>query len=115
MLTHYLDLFFKRFDSPDIHPFRFVSKLNRDCSIVIDCYDCPGIFCFAKYTIIPYKYFLTNFVVVINPAMFSQAVSQSVSRCLCSPIFFQSAMNGKPKSMSRPNIAAPGEAFNTVC
>jgi len=31
-----------------------------------------------------------------------------------SPICFQSAMNGMSKSMSRPNIAAPGEAFNTV-
>ncbi len=63
MLTCYLDQFFKRFNSPDIHPFRFVSALNRDCSIRIDCCDCPGVFeipgfCFVEYTIIPYKYSL---------------------------------------------------------
>ncbi len=28
--------------------------------------------------------------------------------------FFQSAMNGMSNSISRPNIAASGEAFNTV-
>ncbi len=39
---------------------------------------------------------------------------RSVSCCLCSPIFFQSAMNIMSKSMSHPNIAAPGEAFSTV-
>ena len=33
MFTSYLDLFFKWFYSLDIHPFRFVSALNRDCSI----------------------------------------------------------------------------------
>ncbi len=39
----------------------------------MDCRDCPGVFeipgfCFAEYTIILYKYFLTNFVIIINPA-----------------------------------------------
>jgi hypothetical protein len=39
---------------------------------------------------------------------------RSVSFCLCSPIFSQSAMNKMSNSMSHPNIAATGEAFNTV-
>jgi hypothetical protein len=46
--------------------------------------------------------------------LFSWAVLRSVSLYLCSPIFFQSAMNGMSKSISHPNIAAPGEAFNTI-
>jgi hypothetical protein len=37
-----------------------------------------------------------------------------VINCLCSPVLFQSAMNGMSKSMSHPNIAAPGEALSTV-
>ena len=32
-----------------------------------------------------------------------------------SPIYFQAALNGMSKSMSRSNIAAPGEDFNTLC
>ncbi len=36
MFTHYLDLFFKRFYSLDVHPFRFVFALNPDCSIRMD-------------------------------------------------------------------------------
>ncbi len=72
-LTCYSDLFFKLFESPDIHPFRFFYTLNHDCSIRMDWRDCLGVFeipglCFAEYTITPYKYFLTNFVIIINPA-----------------------------------------------
>ena len=46
--------------------------------------------------------------------LFLLLLLQSVMRCLFSPICFQSAMNGTSKSMSRPKIAAPDEAFNTV-
>jgi hypothetical protein len=54
MFTHHLGLFFKQFYALDIHPFRFVSTLNRDCSIGMDWQDCPGVFqipefCFAEY------------------------------------------------------------------
>ena len=65
MFTHYLDLFFKWFYSTDIHPFRFVSAFNRDCSICMDLNNCPGVFqipgfCFVEYTVVLYKYFLTK-------------------------------------------------------
>ncbi len=84
----------------------------------MDCRNCPWVFlpyglCFAEYTFVPYKYFLANYVIIINPAfVFMGGVK--VSLCLCSPIFFQSAMNGMSNRISHPNIAAPGEAFNTV-
>jgi hypothetical protein len=68
----------------------------------------------VEYTIIPYKSFLTYFVIIINPAFDFMGGVRSVGRCLCSPIFFQSAMNGILKSISCPNIAALGEAFSTV-
>jgi hypothetical protein len=60
--------------SPDIHPFRFASALSPDCSICMDCRNCPGLFqipgfCFAKDAIVLYKYFLTNLVIIINPAL----------------------------------------------
>jgi hypothetical protein len=39
----------------------------------MDCRDCPWVIlpyelCFAEYTFIPYKYFLANFVIIINLA-----------------------------------------------
>jgi hypothetical protein len=52
---------------------------------------------------------------VINSAFVLRALVRSVRCCLCSPIFFQSAMNGMLKSMSHPNIAAPGDVLCTVC
>ncbi len=67
-----------------------------------------------EYTIIPYKYFLTNFIIIINPAFVFTGGVRSVSCCQCSPIFFQTAMNGMSKGMSHQNIAAPGEALSTV-
>ncbi len=81
--THYLDLFFKWFYSLDIHPFTFASAPKGDCSICMDWhiysgeFEIPG-FCFAKDTILLYKYVLTNFVIIINPAfVFSSSVKIS--------------------------------------
>ncbi len=85
----------------------------------MDCRNCPWVFlpyglCFAEYNYVLYKYFLANFVIIINPALFSWAVLRSVSLCLCSPTIFQSAMNRMSNSISHPNITAPGEAFKSV-
>ncbi len=46
--------------------------------------------------------------------LFSWAVLRSVSHCLCSPIFLQSAINRMTKNISCPNIAVSGEALSTV-
>jgi hypothetical protein len=67
-------LFMERFDPLDVYPFWFVSALNHDCSICMDWCNQPGIFkmprfCFAENTFFPYQYFLTNFVIIINPAL----------------------------------------------
>jgi hypothetical protein len=70
--------------------------------------------CFAEYTVLTDKYFIANFVIVTDVFLFLLSLLQSVMLCLNSPIYFQSAMNSTSKSMSRPKIAAPGEAFNTV-
>jgi hypothetical protein len=47
--------------------------LNRDCSIRMDCCNCPWVFlpyglCFAEYTFVLYKYFLANLIIIINLA-----------------------------------------------
>jgi hypothetical protein len=44
----------------------------KDCSICMDCHNCPSVFlqyglCFAEYTLILYKYFLANLAIIINP------------------------------------------------
>ncbi len=57
---------------------------------------------------------MTNFIIVVNTFVILRLLLRSVWCCLQSPNFFQSAMNGMSKSMSHPNIAATGEAFNTV-
>jgi hypothetical protein len=49
----------------------------------MDCRDCPWVIvpyglCFAEYTFVPYKYFLANFVIIINPA-FVVTVSVTIS------------------------------------
>jgi hypothetical protein len=85
----------------------------------MDCRNCPWVFlpyglCFAEYTFVPYKYFLANFVVIINPAFVFMGSVKSVGLCLYSPTIFQSAMNGMSNSIYRPNIAALGGAFSTV-
>ena len=49
-----------------------------------------------------------------NRELFSRLLLRSVWCSLYSPICFQSALNGMSKSMSCSNIAAPGEAFNTL-
>ncbi len=48
-----------------------------------------------------------------SPQSFFQVLLWSVSHCLCSPIFFQSAMSGVSKSIFCPN-AAPSEALSIV-
>ncbi len=64
----------KWFYSPDIHPFSFISALNPDCSICMNgrywprLSQIPGL-CFAEDTIVPYKYFLSNLVIIINPSL----------------------------------------------
>ena len=51
---------------------------------------------------------------IVDPAFVFLGSVRSVSYCLCSPIFFQSAMNGMSKSMSCQNIASLGEALSIV-
>jgi len=110
----------EQFYSPDIYPFWFVFALNPACSVCMDWCNHPGIFkmprfCFAENTFFLNQYILTNFVIIINPALiFSWEVLRSLSSCRCSPIYFQSAMNEMSNSTSRPNFAAPGEALSTV-
>jgi hypothetical protein len=64
-------------------------------------------------TIVPYKYFLTNLSIIINPTFIFLGIVEICQLPMFSN-FFQSAMNRMSKSMSRPNIAALGEAFSTV-
>ena len=106
----------KRVYSLNIHLLLLISTLNPDCSICMNWRNCPWLsqipgLCFAEDTIVPYKYFLTILVIIIN-STFVFTVSVTIGwHCLCSPIFFQSAMNRVSTSMSRPIIAVSGEAF----
>ncbi len=69
-LSYFLLIFETRCYSPDIDPFWFSSTFNPDCSFCINWYNCPLFtviltFCFAEDTIFPYKYFITNFAIII--------------------------------------------------
>jgi len=117
---YYFIVFFKeRFYSPDIYTFRFGSTCNPDCSICVNYGDCPWFFlfmnlCFAEYTIFQYQYFSTNCVIIINSFLiFINCILISLALPVVS-YFFQSAMKGISNNISRPKIAAPGEAFSTV-
>ena len=106
--------------SPDINSFRFGYALNPDSSIRMNCccyspwFFFPDRHCFAEDAILMDQYFITNFVIIVHSFIIFTCVAAIRLACLQSPIYFQSATNGMLKSISCPNIAAPGEAFNTV-
>jgi hypothetical protein len=47
----------------ELGPFEKITFFPPDPLIL------PYGLCFAEYTFIPYKYFLANFVIIINPAI----------------------------------------------
>ena len=75
-----------RCDSPDIYPFWICSAFNPYCSIHMNWHDGPWFtvimsFCFAEDTIFPYKYFTTNFIIIIYSwvvFMFSVKISSAL-------------------------------------
>ena len=101
-----------------IYSFRFGSALNPDSFIRMHCRYGPWIFLQMDSACGVYRpYGLVFYHRLCNR---SQRVS-CFHVCYCdlsgvaySPICFQAALNGMSKSMSRSNIAAPGEAFNTL-
>jgi len=101
------------------YSFRFGSALNPDSSIRMNCRYGPWIFssdglCFVEYTIpVMDKYSITNFVIVVNTCAVFTFVTVI---CLVLPIFSNliPVSYERTKIISHPNIAAPGEAFNTV-
>ena len=105
--------------SPDIYSFQFCSVLNPDSSICMNCSYSPWFITkfglrFVEYTIFNNEYLITDLGIIIDAPFILALILRSVSDCLCSPILYQPAMNGMSKSISCPNMAAPGEALSTV-
>jgi UPF0716 family protein affecting phage T7 exclusion len=65
--------------------------------------------CFAENTFFPYKYFIANFIIIIN-TFFTQIIKISLTLPIVSN-FLQSAMKGMSNNISRSSFTAPGEAF----
>ncbi len=111
-------IFFKWFYSPNINPINFVSALNHDCSICMNCSYEPRSFLtyrlsVAEDTFFPQQYFLTNFIIIVNSALVFMGI---IKICQSLPTFSNllPVSYEMSNNISRPNIAAPGETLSTV-
>ena len=106
--------------SPNINSFRCGSALNPDSSILMNCRYSPWFF-FFRWTLLcgvyhPYGLvFCHKLVIVVLSFIIFTCVA--AIRLVLPTIFsnlFPVSYNGMLKSISHPNIDAPGEAVDTV-